>query len=106
MNPYFLAIYIKGKMLNTFVLQPIIHFIWIWLWSPYNNLQQDQNSSFWNDKVVLQYRMYTKSIYHYNSEITYEDIPLLNKIKERWHGFHKWQNIGKAKEKMNVKEKA
>ncbi len=106
MNPYFLAIYIKGKMFNTLVLQPIIHFIWIWLWSPYNSLQQDQNSSFWNDKVVLQYKMYTKSFYHYNFEITYEDIPLLNKIGERLHGFHKWQNTCKAKEKMNVKEKA
>jgi hypothetical protein len=50
--------------------------------------------------------MYTKSIYHYNYEITYEDIPLLNKIKERLHGFHKWQNTCKAKEKVNVKEKA
>jgi hypothetical protein len=44
--------------------------------------------------------------YHYNYEITYEDIPLWNKIEERLHGFHKWQNASKAKKKMNVKEKA
>jgi hypothetical protein len=44
--------------------------------------------------------------YHYNYKITYENIPLWNKIEERLHGFHKWQNTSKAKEKMNVKEKA